>query len=140
MIGRTTGFQDSGTEAFITLEQTLPTFGTRFYMTGTGFPWTTGMVTVYGTTGYWATFIWTGSRTVARRSGYDNRTPMGLGRIQLVSPQIAHWSRPHGDFNSADTAVIAILNISVPEPSELLLLGAGLGVLVLLHRVAAVGE
>ncbi|UCF41621.1 MAG: PEP-CTERM sorting domain-containing protein [Gemmatimonadota bacterium] len=51
-----------------------------------------------------------------------------------MSPQIARW---RGDGHAHhDPATIAILNISVPEPSGLLLLAAGVGVLTLLHRAS----
>ncbi|MHC4178621.1 MAG: hypothetical protein ACYSWU_14010, partial [Planctomycetota bacterium] len=69
VVGRTTGFRDTGTDYFWTVEG--KSFAT-FRLIGTGFPWTTGTVTVYGNWGL-------GFDTVARRSGYDNRTPMGLG-------------------------------------------------------------
>ena len=29
--------------------------------------------------------------TVLRRAGYDNRTPLGSGNIQLVTPSLTHW-------------------------------------------------
>lgn len=124
VIGRTTGFQDSGIEYLYTAGGLSVT---TWYVIGTGLPWTTGMVTVYGTVGVFD--------TIARRSGYDNRTPMGLGNIQLVSPQITHWKWV-GSPASPDTASIAILKISVPEPSELFLLGAGLVALSLIHRAS----
>ena len=90
----------------------------------TGFPWTTGRVSVsaIGDIGYFPEIL--------ARSGYDNRTPSGAGRIQLVTPQLTHWT------GGGHSGQIAILRLEfVPEPSRWLLLAAGLGCLVVLYRV-----
>lgn len=90
----------------------------------TGFPWTTGRVSVsaIGDIGYFPEIL--------ARSGYDNRTPSGAGRIQLVTPQLTHW------IGAGHSGQIAILRLEfVPEPSRWLLLAAGLGCVVVLYRV-----
>ncbi|MDH3520176.1 MAG: hypothetical protein OEM49_06915 [Myxococcales bacterium] len=90
----------------------------------TGTPWTTGTVTLYASkSGFFP--------TVLRRAGYDNRTALGFGNLQLVTPSLTHWN------GFGHTGHIGILNIriSAPEPSRWLLLAAGLGCLAALHRV-----
>ena len=84
--------------------------------------WTTGMATVTAMQGTFPTVI--------ARTGYDNRTGMGLGIIQMVSPMLTHWS---GNGISS-TASVSLLTIAVPEPGQLLMLSAGLGMLGLLFR------
>jgi hypothetical protein len=110
----------------------LPLTGTtRVYVDA--FPWTTGLVVVSGVRGAYPTVI--------VRSGYDNRTPMGSGAIQLVTPHLVNWIQPDCPFSgcslrSETTASIAILRLQfVPEPHAVLLLAVGAGVLVLLRRV-----
>ena len=91
--------------------------------TVTGFPWTTGTVSVSaaGDIGMFPEFL--------VRRGYDNRSPMGsLGIVQLVSPHLTHWAVTH-------TAEIAILRLEfVPEPTSWLLLVTGAGLLAVLYR------
>ena len=71
--------------------------------------------------------------TVLERTGYDNRTPAGSGSIQLVSPVLARWKNPSGDYY---TGSIAIMKLNfVPEPKAWLMLVAGIGTLGLLYRV-----
>lgn len=90
----------------------------------TGTPWTTGTVTVY------ASDSW----TVLQRAGYDNRTSMGFGSIQLVTPSLTHWQ---WGLSSGTSGHIGILKIQiVPEPGATLLLAAGAGMLLLLQRVS----
>jgi hypothetical protein len=84
----------------------------------TGFPWTTGRVTV------------SAYPTMLVRSGYDNRTPAGGGTIQMVSPRLTHWA---GGAHWGDVAVMRLK--FVPEPSKWLMLVAGLGCLATLYRV-----
>jgi hypothetical protein len=90
----------------------------------TGFRWTTGKVYAYDSVGRYASQF-----TLA---GYDNRSPMGLGTIQLVTPFLAHWATsPAPDH----VAGIASLRIHfVPEPHAALLLAAGVGLLAALRR------
>ncbi len=90
----------------------------------TGFRWTTGTVYAYDSVGRYA------SRFAL--AGYDNRSPMGLGTIQLVTPFLAHWATsPAPDH----TAGIASLRIHfVPEPHAALLLAAGVALLAALQR------
>jgi hypothetical protein len=90
----------------------------------TGFRWTTGTVYAYDSVGRYASQF-----TLA---GYDNRSPMGLGTIQLVTPFLAHWAMsPAPDH----VAGIASLRIHfAPEPHAALLLAAGVGLLAALRR------
>jgi len=88
----------------------------------TGFPWTTGKVSVVAAGGY-------GFPTALVRSGYDNRTAQGNGTIQMVAPRLTHWS------GGAHWGDVAILNVKfVPEPRGWLMLVAGLGFLGAVHR------
>jgi hypothetical protein len=110
----------------------LPLTGTtRVYVDA--FPWTTGLVVVSGIRGAYPTLI--------VRSGYDHRTPMGSGTIQLVTPHLANWIGQDCPFSgcaprSETTGAIAILRLRfAPEPSSWLLLLAGLGGLGALHRL-----
>lgn len=97
----------------------------------TGTPWTTGTVTLYARDGSYDCFS-----TVLRRAGYDNRTPLGVGNIQLVTPSLTHW---WSGWNH--TGHIGILKLHLaPEPGSLLLLAAGAGVLVVLRRVSRRGR
>jgi hypothetical protein len=54
-----------------------------FVKIGSGTLWTTGSVSVIARTGAFPTIL--------HRTGYDNRTSMGLGNIQLVTPALTHW-------------------------------------------------
>jgi hypothetical protein len=92
---------------------------------GYRFPWTTGAVTVSG--------LDYPHVTVERRKGYDNRTPLGKGTIQLVTPLLTRWTIQ----GSADqfTGGIGILRLRfVPEPGKWMLLLAGLSLLGVLYR------
>jgi hypothetical protein len=74
--------------------------------------------------------------TLFRRTGFDNRTSMGQGTIQLVAPQlvrsefpdrVAPWDR--------HTGAIGILRIQfVPEPSGWGMLAAGVAFLVVIAK------
>jgi hypothetical protein len=93
-----------------------------------GYAWTTGRVQVVASDSYFNTEI--------TRSGYDNRTPLGQGNIQLVSPHIAHWDFATLPLDRA-TGAIAILNIEirfVPEPKGWLMLVSGIGMLGVIYR------
>lgn len=88
------------------------------------FKWTTGTVLVTALEGTFPTIL--------SRSGYDSRTPMGSGVVQLVSPMITRWVAS----GTTSTAGIGIMNITfTPEPSSSLLLGAGAALLGLLFHV-----
>ncbi len=95
-------------------------------------PWTTGLVIVSGVRGVYPTII--------VRSGYDNRTSMGSGTVQLVSPHLVNWiglNCPSAgcSLRSETTAGIAILRLQfVPEPSAVLMLVAGIGLMSVLYR------
>jgi hypothetical protein len=88
----------------------------------TGFPWTTGTVSVEAAGG-------SGFPTALVRSGYDNRTDKGGGTIQMVAPRLTHWS---GRAHWGDVAVLKVK--FVPEPKGWLMLVAGLGLLGAVHR------
>ena len=92
----------------------------------TGFPWTTGRVSVSaaGDSGF---------PTMLVRSGYDNRTPEGAGTIQMVTPRLTHWA---GGSHWGDIAVLHLR--FAPEPESWLLLAAGAGALGLLRRTRRV--
>jgi hypothetical protein len=90
-------------------------------------PWTTGTVTVESlATGPFP------SRFV--RKGYDNRTVNGEGTIQLVSPVMTHWLASTPAFRYATVGVGIMTLTFAPEPTKVLMLGAGLSLLALLHR------
>ncbi len=95
------------------------------YAYGARFPWTTGTVTVSAKLPDYAT-------TFEVRKGYDKRTPLGKGTIQLVTPVLTHW------FNKGfvtETAGVGVLRLKfVPEPEKWLLLAAGLLTLGILQR------
>jgi hypothetical protein len=85
------------------------------------FKWTTGTVGVTAIQGTYPTRI--------ERKGYDSRTAMGAGVVQLVSPMLSHWV----GAGESSTAAIGIMKIEfVPEPSSALMLGAGAGLFGLL--------
>jgi hypothetical protein len=88
------------------------------------FKWTTGTVTV---TALGGTFP-----TILRRKGYDHRTAMGSGAVQLVSPMLTHWV----GAGESSTAAIGILKLTfAPEPSGWMMLGAGVWMLAILFDV-----
>jgi hypothetical protein len=90
----------------------------------TGFRWTTGTVHAYDAVGRYASRF--------SLAGYDNRTPMGLGTIQLVTPFLAHWSLSPAPDHVAGVASLRIH--FAPEPHAVLLLAAGIGLLAALRR------
>ena len=90
-------------------------------------PWTTGTVTVEATgRGPHDTF--------ARRVGFDNRTTMGVGTVQLVSPVITQWlgATPGAMLETGGVAVMQIR--FVPEPGVAASLICGLSLLMVLKR------
>jgi len=88
----------------------------------TGFPWTTGTVSVEAAGGY-------GFPTALVRNGYDNRTDQGGGTIQMVAPRLTHWA------GGAHWGDVAILNVKfVPEPKGWLMLVSGAGLLSVSYR------
>ena len=98
-------------------------------MKATGFAWTTGEILVTARVG--------GFTTTMQRTGYDDRTAMGLGNIQLVTPVLTHWV---GASPGDHTAQIGVLKLHfVPEPGAGLLLAAGAVALQLLHRAVRRG-
>jgi hypothetical protein len=71
--------------------------------------------------------------SVMQRKGYDYRTSMGLGEIQLVSPLLTMCRVPIANTETTSVGILKL--VFVPEPSRSLLLAAGLGCLGVLHRV-----
>ena len=90
-------------------------------------PWTTGTVTVQATgRGPHDTF--------ARRVGFDNRTTVGVGTVQLVSPVITQWLGA-GPATMYETGGVAVMQIRfVPEPGVAVSLICGLSLLMVLKR------
>jgi hypothetical protein len=70
--------------------------------------------------------------TIQQRKGYDNRTGMGSGVVQLVSPMLSKWT----GAGVSSTAGIGIMKIEfAPEPSEWMMLAGGVSMLgLLIHR------
>jgi len=100
-------------------------------ITTLGLPWTTGMVSITATDGPFPTLF--------RRTGYDNRTAMGLGTIQLVAPQLTQWKFPNrSEPWDRHTGVIGILRIKfIPEPSGMAMFVAGAVLIRLFYRLRA---
>jgi len=93
--------------------------------TASVFPWTTGTVEVTALSGPQA--------TVLKRTGYDNRSPKGVGTVQMVSPMLTRWKNSMGDYH---TGGIAMMKLQfVPEPKVWLMLVAGICTLGLLYRL-----
>jgi hypothetical protein len=91
---------------------------------GYRFSWTTGSVTVSG--------LDPPHVTIERRHGYDKRTALGKGTIQLVTPVLTRWTQPAFD---QFTGGVGILRLRfVPEPGKWMLLVAGLSLLAVLYR------
>ena len=74
--------------------------------------------------------------TLFQRTGFDNRTSMGLGTVQLVAPQLVNWDFPGRDAPwDRHTGAIGILQIKfVPEPSGRVMLVAGMVLLSIIYR------
>jgi hypothetical protein len=126
VLGRTTSYAITTTGMFVNATLRPKSTDTRTMM-ATGFPWTTGMVFMTVRVGAFTTSM--------HRTGYDDRTALGLGNIQLVTPALTHWiNGSPGDH----TGQIGVLTLHfVPEPGAGLLLAAGAGLLVWLRRVGA---
>ena len=111
--------------------QTAMGKATTAYITTLGLPWTTGAVSITATAGPFPTLF--------RRTGYDHRTSMGLGTIQLVAPQLVRWEFPDrsGPWDR-HTGAIGILRIKfVPEPSGWVVLVAGMGLLIAIRQLCS---
>ncbi len=121
----------TGAQSYFQNHQYQTTMGktTTAYITTLGLPWTTGTVSITATAGPFPTLF--------RRTGYDHRTSMGLGAIQLVAPQLVRWdfSKRNASW-SRHTGAIGILRIEfAPEPSGCVMLVAGVGLLGVLYRI-----
>ncbi len=86
-----------------------------------GMPWTTGMIYIFLPFNPPTSPIRTISTT-----GYDNRTPAGSGNIMMVS----------GSITNVDVGVTVPtalrMRLNIPEPNRVMMLGAGVGLVVLL--------
>ncbi len=97
-----------------------------------GVPWTTGTVTAR------APLEAGGTHSLVAK-GTDQRTPQGLGHLQLVTPFVIRWTedRHAPPAVTGYQAGIAILDLQfVPEPAALLLLASGVPALAVLYRRA----
>jgi hypothetical protein len=92
----------------------------------TATPWTTGSVTVYALVGV--------NKVLTHEAGFDTITPGGVRSIQLVTPMLSHWIGP--GFQAHDGHIGIMKLRIVPEPSALVLLATGSGILALLYRVS----
>ena len=95
---------DPGTEV-----STLPNSGSF----GWGFPFTTGMVYLQ------APFPSPGPYITISQTGYDNRTPAGVGNISMVAGGLV--GSPAGVF----VPQIVTFTMNVPEPTRVAMLAAG---------------
>jgi hypothetical protein len=98
-----------------------------------GLPWTTGAVTAMGTTPM-------GAFTTATAQGSDQRTPAGVGTIQLVAPFLVKRSFDLAPGYELRGGSVATLTLQfAPEPAANLLLLCGVAGLALLSRFARRG-
>jgi hypothetical protein len=100
-----------------TLTHTTLGFMTTVPATVTFLPWTTARFRADDAVGVVASAL-----TV---TGYDLRTSLGAGNVQLVSGWLAHL----GGLAADDSVGTAVMTIAVPEPGSLLALGSGLSLL-----------
>jgi hypothetical protein len=127
---RTTNFAgrtDGNMSPDYTVSGALVTDYSRFIMTET--EWTTGRAAV--------TAPGFGFTTVIQRTGFDNRTPGGVGTIQLVAPNLTNWFFGAGPTVSSLGGISVLKLQFVPEPAAWMALGSGVLVLGLLDRVRA---
>ncbi len=92
----------------------------------TGMSWTTGAAQLTGVTTTTANGAVVHTVT---RSGSDTRTPSGVGGVRLVSP-VRVLTSAAGTLPAFGVQTLRF----VPEPGELLLLGAGCGFLIVAAR------
>lgn len=89
-----------------------------------GTPWTTGAATIYLLAGNFPMIL--------RRSGHDTVTDGGVRNTQLVTPMLTHGI---GTGYQNHTGQMGILTLRItPESGAILMLAAGVGVLLLMHR------
>ena len=89
----------------------------------TGFPWTTGMLTLSRTTNF-------GTPEKFAITGMDNRTKMGAGTLSLVSGALSIREFSGPDVNRG------WMRFSLPEPGAALGAGAALAALAVCHALA----
>ena len=96
------------------------------YFSASALPWTTGMAHASALGGpFFSRFA---------RSGYDNRTAAGAGKIQLVSPMLTHWRTPNAMVDYHTSSIGKLTLTFAPEPTSAMLLVAGVSVLGLVYR------
>ena len=113
----TGGFNDTALNEGYTLTSGYP-FTSMVYVEA--FKWSTGIVKVTATGNY---------PTVLERKGYDKRNAAGSGAVQLVSPMLTKWV---GE-GTTHTAAIGMMKITVPEPSQWMMLAGGISMIGLLY-------
>jgi hypothetical protein len=107
----TGGYIIDGTAPLYTRTAGAPTTS---YNVAEAFKWTTGTVDVTAVQGAFPTHM--------VRHGYDNRTVLGSGVIQMVSPMLSHWVGP----DPSGTGAIGVMKLTLtPEPSSAAMLAVG---------------
>jgi hypothetical protein len=92
-----------------------------------GWPWTTGIVRVRAYGDYLYSSIYFAESFA--RTGYDNRTSLGWGTIQFVTPHLMEWE------GVVQFGAIGVFRVRfVPEPLSGLVLLAGAGLLGVLYQ------
>lgn len=96
------------------------------YFTASALPWTTGAAHASAV----------GGPQFSRfgRTGYENRTAAGAGKIQLVSPMLTHWRTPAAGVDYHTSSIGRLTLTFAPEPTSAMLLMAGVSVLGLVYR------
>jgi hypothetical protein len=108
ILGKTAMGTEMGTYSFAYSPYHIPRPWTA---KNTALRWTTGTVTATAN-GRGGPFYYGNTQ---QRKGYDNRTAMGQGTIQLVTPLLTHWVKA---AFTTDTAGIAILRIAFGSDSD----------------------
>jgi len=99
--------------------------------TVTGWKWTTGMVTVSDSLGFYNTLI-------VRTGTHDTKIhPVNAttGTIQLVAPSFWQFSSPYGLFDDPEGGIFEFTVVFMPEPSSAMMLSAGFVALAGLYRI-----
>lgn len=132
--GGTTYFQNPYATEFHRLRCGFGCAGNYYRVLGSATLWTTGRVQIRFQQSQPGPITTNPAATVSR-TGYDNRTAGGLGRIQLVTPTLVHRSNFGPPPHKRHTAQIGVLTIQVPEPWSVALLITGLATLCGLYRL-----
>jgi hypothetical protein len=99
------------------------------WITGWGFPWTTGSVTAIARTG--------SASTSSTAQGFDTLTPAGHRNIQMVAPTLVVYTATvsNAHSNNGGTSVANFTFATAPEPGVLALLGFGACTVCALHWI-----